>query len=389
VTPAEPTRDGLGPLIAASRVLVVCGTGGVGKTTIAAALALQGARVGRRTLVLTVDPARRLADALGMKGDLAAPTRIPVPGDVAPGGELWAMMLDPKRTFDGLVERFASDAETRRRILHNHYYQKASESLSGSQEYMAMEKLLEVALDGDWDLVVLDTPPSRNALDFLEAPRRLLAVLEEGALKWLITPGFSAARAGLRLFGQGGARLFSFFERFTGGEVIAGISEFVTAFATLLDGFRGRAADVEKLLREPGSAFVMVASPSRLSLAEAVYFHDRLREAALPLGGFVINRIRPLPAGGPPPADPGAAGIPGRPPPGTRVEPAAWSRVTTRAVDLLVAQARGARIDRENVALLRARCGESVPYALLPEQDADVHDLDALEALAPWIRGEA
>ncbi|MCK6526049.1 AAA family ATPase [Myxococcota bacterium] len=374
-------------LLAGKSVLVCCGTGGVGKTTVSAALALLAARSGRRALVLTVDPARRLADSLGVRSELHEATRIPIPGEVAPGGELWAMMLDPKRTFDGLVERFAPSAEARRRILANHYYQRASESLSGSQEYMAMEKLLEVATDGRFDLVVLDTPPTRNALDFLDAPRRLLAALEEGALKWLMMPRFSAARAGLRVFGQGGAKLFSFFEGLTGSEVVAGISEFVSSFSTLLEGFRGRAADVQSLLRSPSSAFVMVASPTRLSLSEAVYFHDRLREGGLPLGAFVINRVRPRPASGALPETPWAAGLPRRPPEGVDADPDAWGAMLSQTWEHLREEIRGAEIDRQNVRLLRRRCGDDVPYLLLPELDDDVHDVEALDRLAPWLGG--
>ena len=270
---AGPLHDAL----ANREVIVVCGTGGVGKTTVSAALAVAAARGGRRVLVMTIDPARRLASSLGIDGAFNEATAIDLsalPGEQGPlpeGAALHAMMLDAKSTWDGVVNRFAANAESRDRILGNHYYQRAAGSLAGSQEYMAMEKLLEVVRSERYDLVVLDTPPTRNALDFLEAPERMMAILQESIIKWIAPSSgrFSASRAGALLFGRGQQAMFSMFERFVGENVLRGISEFISSFSGLLDGMRSRAAEVMALLRSERAAFVLVASPSRIALSEA------------------------------------------------------------------------------------------------------------------------
>ncbi len=368
-------------LLDRSRVVICCGTGGVGKTTLSAALAMAAARRGRRVLVLTVDPARRLADSLGMKDSLKEPTLVEIPGGAS--GSLHALMLDPKRTFDELVERFSPSLETQQKILQNHYYQRASESLSGSQEYMAMEKLLQVSSDPRFDLLVLDTPPSRNALDFLDAPRRIVGVLEEGVVKWLTVPGGSMGRIGARIFGKGGSRIISLFERFTGSEVVAGLSEFVSAFSTMLEGFRFRANEVADLVRRPDTAFVLVTSGSRLSLAEAVYFHQRLKTGGLRLGAFVVNRVRLPPWGGSPSSIP--VEIPEAP---ASIEPQVWASAWKRVMGNLAEEEKWATEDAEGVKRLKTRCGDEQPYLTIPEMDEDVHDRMALSRLIPWLIGE-
>jgi len=372
-------------------VVVVCGTGGVGKTTVSASLALGAALQGRKVLVMTIDPAKRLADSLGIEGKLneATPIDLATLGDVPEGaGSLHAMMLDAKGTWDETVRRFAKSPETRDRIFANTYYQRASESLSGSQEYMAMEKLLETHEVGGYDLIVLDTPPTRNALDFLEAPDRLMAVLEEGVLGWLIPRQrgrFSPVSAGLRLFGKGREAMFNVLERFMGGEVIRGIADFVGAFSELLDGFRSRAGDVMKLLRSEDTAFLMVASPNRIALSEALYFHDRLAEADIPFRGFVINRVRPSAAaanGGELaglPEDATAVGFTKTGDP-TRdaVVDAVWTNHRLRT--------RWALVDRHHMGALAAHCGDGVPYVEVPELEGEIHDLDALRLLLDYLR---
>ena len=374
-------------------VVVVCGTGGVGKTTVSSALALGAALLGRRVLVMTIDPAKRLADSLGIEGRLNEATEIDLVAalgaDAVPegAGTLHAMMLDAKGTWDETIRRFAKTEETRERIFANTYYQRASESLSGSQEYMAMEKLLETHELGDYDLIVLDTPPTRNALDFLEAPDRLMAVLEEGVLGWLLPRQrgrFSPVSAGVRLFGKGREAMFGVLERFMGGDVIRGIADFVGAFSELMDGFRSRAGDVMKLLRSEQTAFLMVASPNRIALSEALYFHDRLGEADIPFRGFVINRVRPTAAAtrapdGTTPAGPWDVGFERSEDPGRNaVVEAVWADHRRRA--------RWALVDQHHIAALAAHCGDGVPYVEVPELEGEVHDLDALRLLLKYLK---
>ena len=384
MTEAPPT---LHDLVRGRSVLVVCGTGGVGKTTISATLALGAALAGRRALVMTIDPARRLADALGVSGQLNTPMRIALGDAPKPGGSLDAMMLDAKATFDDTIRSFASSPEAADRVLANDYYQRASATLSGSQEYMAMEKLMEVQSSGRWDVVVLDTPPTRNALDFLDAPDRMMRIVEQGALKWLGSPDgtstrFSAARAGLRIFGKGKEKLFSVFERFIGQDVVHGMSEFATVFAALMPGFRSRAEGVMDLLRSDQTSFLMVASPNRVALAEARYFHARLTEAALPFAGFVINRVKALRTSpGRTPATPWAAGFEPRPgdPTWSGAVNSVW-RNHRECVHLAAA-------DREKIEELRGQCGEGLIYEEVPELDIDVHDLSALRELLDRLGG--
>lgn len=385
-------RERLAGVVRDHSVVVVCGTGGVGKTTVSATLALGAALQGRRVLVMTIDPAKRLADSLGIEGKLNEATEIDLQKALgvtpADGGSLHAMMLDAKGTWDETVRRFAKSEETRERIFANTYYQRASESLSGSQEYMAMEKLLETHEIGGYDLIVLDTPPTRNALDFLEAPDRLMAVLEEGVLGWLIPRNrgrFSPVSAGLRLFGRGREAMFNVLERFMGGEVIRGIADFVGAFSELLEGFRSRAGDVMKLLRSEETAFLMVASPNRIALSEALYFHDRLAEADIPFRGFVINRVRPSAAadnGGSLnnlPEDPAAVGF-------TLTGDAAHDDAVRAVWANHRLRTRWALVDRHHMGALAAHCGDGVPYVEVPELEGEVHDLDALRLLLDYLR---
>lgn len=348
------------------RVIVLCGTGGVGKTTVSAALAVRLAHEGRRVIVLTIDPARRLADALGIDGRANTLVDVPLPTDVAGAGRLSAMMLDARATFDEVVSRFAPDPVTRQKILDNPYYQRAAGALSGSHEYMAMEKLLELCRDHRFDVVVLDTPPTRNALDFLLAPARLLAVLDGGALKWLQqTSGFSATQAGLRLFGRGREALFSVFERLTGAEVVRGIAEFVSAFSALLDGFGRRAAEARTLLEGTDAAFILVAAPNRGALSEALIFREQLRGQGLPFLGFVVNRMPPEEGQlAEIPRTPEALGLRG---PG---DDPAWTACAEAALLCWRARVREASMARQHVANLRERCGDSVIYHLIPEAEA-------------------
>jgi len=287
------------------RIVVCVGCGGVGKTTIAAALGVEAARRGRRALVLTIDPARRLADALGLRSLGNEPQPIPrhvlarlgVPGD----GGLAAMMLDMKRTFDDLVARFAESPEVRDRILSNAIYQHASDALAGSVEYSAMEKVYELYEGRNFDLIVVDTPPAQHALDFLEAPQRLLEFLDSRLVQMLIHPAFAAGRFGLRLFQRSTHRILQIVERVSGFGFLEDISEFLLAFEGMAGGFRERAHRVRSLLVGPEAAFVRVAGTGAESQRQAVDFLDRLEAFDVPLSGVLINRVRRWPEGGAPP----------------------------------------------------------------------------------------
>ncbi len=275
----------LAAALEASRVVVCCGSGGVGKTTIAAVIAAEAARAGRRSVVVTIDPARRLADALGLEGLTNTPRRI----DLDVPGEMHALMLDTKSTFDGLVRRYSAEPEQAQRILENRFYENISASLSGTQEYMASEKLYELAREGDWDLVVVDTPPTRHALDFLDAPQRLANFLDHRLYKILMTPTKGIAKA-VNLAAQTVVRSLS---KVVGGEVIADAIAFFGAFEGMEEGFKQRAAAVDELLGSDETAFVLVASPKADTTAEAGYFASQLSEHGIAVKGLVINRMQP------------------------------------------------------------------------------------------------
>ncbi|MFI5710777.1 ArsA family ATPase [Kribbella sp. NPDC051620] len=272
-----------------TRIIVTCGSGGVGKTTTAAALGLRAAERGRKVVVLTIDPARRLAQALGLT-ELDNTPRAVADVDAANGGRLDAMMLDMKRTFDEVVLSHATP-EKAEQILANPFYVALSSSFAGTQEYMAMEKLGQLYKQsertGEWDLIVVDTPPSRSALDFLDAPERLASLLEGRFLRLLLAP----ARGPFRLMSAGVNLAMSVMNKVLGAQVLTDVQTFAAAFDTLFGGFRERAAKTVALLREPHTAFLVVAAPQNDALREASYFTERLREENMPLAGVVLNRV--------------------------------------------------------------------------------------------------
>jgi anion-transporting ArsA/GET3 family ATPase len=274
------------------RVLVCCGSGGVGKTTTAAALGLRAAERGRSVVVLTIDPARRLAQSLGLT-DLDNDPR-PVDG-VDGSGTLDAMMLDMKRTFDEFVESTA-DPERAATIISNPFYQSLSSSFAGTQEYMAMEKLGQLRArseaEGRWDLVIVDTPPSRSALDFLDAPRRLGSFLDGRFLRILAAPAKAGGRAYMKVISAGFGVFTNVLSRVIGGQVLTDIQTFVGSVDTLFGGFRQRADETFHMLQAPDTAFLVVAAPERDALREASYFVERLESENMPLAGLVLNRVQ-------------------------------------------------------------------------------------------------
>ncbi|MEV5507656.1 ArsA family ATPase [Streptomyces orinoci] len=272
-----------------TRIVVCCGSGGVGKTTTAAALGLRAAERGRRVVVLTIDPARRLAQSMGI-GELDNTPRR-VPGiDGSAGGELHAMMLDMKRTFDEIVEAHA-DADRARAILENPFYQSLSAGFAGTQEYMAMEKLGQLRSRDEWDLIVVDTPPSRSALDFLDAPGRLGSFLDGKLIKVLMAPAKIGGRAGMKFLGVGMSVMSGPLNKLMGAQLLRDVQTFVAAMDTMFGGFRTRADATYRLLQAPGTAFLVVAAPERDALREAAYFVERLAAERMPLAGLVLNRV--------------------------------------------------------------------------------------------------
>src|SRR5689334_4604400 len=329
----------LEPLLEGKRMVICAGSGGVGKTTTAAAVALGLAERGSKVAVVTIDPARRLANALGLDSLSNEPTQV----DADVDGELWAMMLDAKRTFDQLIEHLAPDARTRDEVFANRIYQQLSTAVAGSQEFTAIAKLYELDESGLWDVLVLDTPPARNALDFLDAPSRLTRFFQGRAIRMFLKP------AGL--LGRGTGLVFSLLQRVTGVNLLQDLSVFFRALGGMVDGFAERARRVGALLEDPATTFLIVTSPRHDPVQEAIYFHRKLHEAAMPdaplpeeLGGGLAQRV------------------------------------------LASARELAALAEREeaNVAHLRAELGDP-PTLVVPELEDDVHDLESLQLMGDYL----
>ncbi|HEX2074189.1 MAG TPA: ArsA family ATPase [Geodermatophilus sp.] len=359
-----------------TRIVVCCGAGGVGKTTTSAALALAAAEAGRRVVVLTIDPARRLAQSLGL-GELDnEPRRVDVP---EARGELHAMMLDMKRTFDDVVVAH-STPERAQQILANPFYQALSSSFAGTQEYMAMEKLGQLRAADEWDLIVVDTPPSRSALDFLDAPNRMSRFLDGTMIRLLTAPARAGGRAGMRLVGAGFLVFSRIISKVLGGQLLRDISAFVAALDTMFGGFRERATATYELLRRPGTWFVVVATPEPDALREASYFVDRLSTDGMPLAGLVLNRTHP---------------------PATTELSA--TRAEGAAEEVLEAGGKGAKVaagalrvhaDRMALAAREQHLADrftsahpDVPVRTVPAAAGDIHDLDGLRLMGEALTG--
>lgn len=350
-------------VVDASDVIICCGSGGVGKTTTAAVIGIEAAARGRRAVVVTIDPAKRLADALGLVGGLGPePQRIDVAGD---SGELWAMMLDTAATFDGLVRRHAADDEQVERILSNRFYRNMASAMSGTQEYMAAETLHALHHDDRFDLVIVDTPPSRNALDFLEAPGVLSRFLDHRVFKLAMLP----TRGGLKIVGTAAQPVLKAIGKIVGSDVLSDSLAFFQSFAGMESGFRERADEVVALLRAEHTSFIVVASPKRDTIAEAVWFAQQLDDQDVGVAAAIVNRVQPeFPA-----ADRSSSAS----------EPA--------GDDVLAALRRNAAqlaaIREAEVAALKPLVDlvEPCPVALLPLLPADVHDLDGLRDVAAHL----
>ncbi len=361
-----------------TRIIVCCGSGGVGKTTTSAALALRAAERGRKVVVLTIDPARRLAQSMGIATLDNTPR--PVPGVHAEGeGSLDAMMLDMKRTFDEVVESQASP-EKAQQILGNSFYQALSSSFAGTQEYMAMEKLGQLRQDalktGRWDLIVVDTPPSRSALDFLEAPERLSSFLDGKVIRLLLTP----ARGPARLMTAGFGAVTNALTKIVGAQFLRDVQTFVAAFDTLFGGFRQRAQKTFELLQARETAFLVVASPEPDALREAAYFVERLSEERMPLAGLIVNRASRTSAGGIS-GDQAMAAAERL----DRAEDPDESGEVTAALLRLYAD-RTRIVARESHLRQRfAAAHPQVPAAVVPALSTDVNDLDGLRLVGDLL----
>jgi anion-transporting ArsA/GET3 family ATPase len=375
--PTEPGGTAMDAVVNERSIIICCGSGGVGKTTTAAALALEAARRGRIACVVTIDPARRLANALGLDQLTNQPT--PIEGEWP--GRLHALMLDPKATFDDLVARYADSEEQAERIRHNRIYRNLTSSLSGTQEYMAAEKLYELTEEDDFDVVVVDTPPTRNALDFLDAPGRLSRFLENRVFQALMKP----TRAGLRFMGVAAHALLRTISRVAGADIVSDAVAFFQAFEGMEEGFRIRAGRVRELLRQPDTAFVLVASPRADSVGEAVHFADKLGETGMSVSALVVNRVQPRFADDALLA--GVAAVAGAQADeaGATIESDDPSH---RALDELVANLRGytAASDREEQAYadLVAKVAPA-PVFKVPLLETDVHDLSGLTAVCDLL----
>jgi anion-transporting ArsA/GET3 family ATPase len=385
--------------IATRGILVCVGSGGVGKTTTAASLALAAARRGRKTLVLTIDPAKRLANSLGLK-DLGHDIQQVSPdiiarASLAPGvskqtdsggrGQLFAMMLDQKRAFDEVVQRYAKDPAAVQRVLSNPVYGQVSRTLAGAQEYAAMAKLHDFDRSGEWDLIVVDTPPTAHALDFLDAPRKLSEAIDSPAIEWFRKMQ-GGSTSGWSLVGKTGSFVLGRLAKFVGSQFLDDIGVFFTEFNDILGGFKQRAEEIFTLLRQPKVGFVLVASPEPMSVREALYFHERLKTASMPFVGFAINKVH---EGAPLlvkdrstiesllAADPNVAALKLS---GTSIRIAADALLSAHAS----IESR-ATADQGALTSLRAAGGAAAVMALVPFLRGDIHDVERLVALETYL----
>jgi len=367
------------------KVLVTCGSGGVGKTTTAAALALRAAEQGRRVVVLTIDPARRLAQALGLTELDNTPRLVAGVGAAGgSGGALLAMMLDMKRTFDEVVSANTTAAKAEQ-IFANPFYQSLSASFAGTQEYMAMEKLSQLRAQlverGDWDLIVVDTPPSRSALDFLDAPQRLGRFLDGRMIRLLTAPARAGGKAYLKMVSASFSMFTKVLNKILGNDLLLNVSAFVAALETMFGGFRERAEQTYQLLKAPGTAFIVVSSPEPDALREASFFVERLQQERMPLAGLVLNRMRitrvPLSAARAAEAAERLAELP---------DQSEAVRLTAMALLAHAETAEAARHDRTMVARFGA-AHPTVAQQQVPALPTDVHDLESLRAIGNALAG--
>lgn len=385
--PADPAPQALLDELLSSRKVVACvGSGGVGKTTMAATLGLRAAMNGQKTLVLTIDPAKRLANSLGLSSLGNVETRIDpaffAAQGLEPKGELWAMMLDQRRTWDDLVGQYAPDPERRDRILENRFYKQLSTRLAGSLEYSAMEKVYELERSGRFDVIVLDTPPTAHALDFLDAPNRLIDLFSHDIARKLLTPAVSAGKVGMSIVNIGSSYVLKVLSRFTGSEMLTDLAGFFAAFQGMYEGFKERAAAVKALLSGPRTGFVLVTSPNGPTIDEATFFAEALSNNGIALAAAIVNRVHD-----------DARDLGGHREPHELALTLAHARIPNEGHPSLAERLARTLDDLRTMALrdlaeierMRGSIGQT-PVWLVPRFDSDVHDLAGLWQVATRLQ---
>jgi anion-transporting ArsA/GET3 family ATPase len=385
----------LARLVEGHRVVVAAGSGGVGKTTVAASVALWGALVGRRTVVITIDPARRLASSMGLgalgEGERAVPPEVFAKHGLGTvRGSLAAMMLDQKGAWDALVERHAPP-EARARILANPFYQHLSQTFAGSHEYMAIEQLCVLVESGRYDLIVVDTPPTRHALDFLEAPKRIDDFLDRRVVRWFVRPYAAVGWSALRAVNRTASFILRRIEQATGVSALAEISDFFTSMSGLLENFHTRVERAYEVLRGAETAFVLVSGPEEEVLGDAEYLSTKMAELRMPLKGVVVNRVhreyRPRGRGRGGRGEPGADDVESV---RRLVEPPAGDAETAaRLAENFVDYQRLAFGESLRLEMFRTGLPKGVPVVRVPNFPRDVHDLTGLAAMHPYLFGTA
>ena len=387
---------GFEELIETREIIICCGSGGVGKTTTAAAIGIHAALHGLKVIVLTIDPAKRLANSLGLSELGNEERRVPAKkfaeAGISPKGELHAMMLDTKRTFDELIIKHSLNEEMRDKILDNVLYKNISSAFAGSQEYMAMEKLFEIHSQGEYDLIVLDTPPTKHALDFLDAPRRMTEFLDGSVLKWFLKPYFAAGKKGIRIFQKGTAIILRTLEKVTGIAALKIASEFFIGFEGMYDGFKERARAVYELLRDNATAFVLITSPDDITIEETTFFHDKLIEYEMPFCGLIINRVHTDFA-----SDTDIGRVMGRKNSealAAKISDSLGRKVAERKAmaALVTDMARNlhdfsslAEMDAENIRRLAEHIDKGATTRIVPFFDTDVYDIDGLMRINHYV----
>jgi len=365
----ESKKGALKALLGKKKVLICCGSGGVGKTTTSAALGVYAAAQGYKTIVLTIDPAKRLANSLGIQKIDYQEKEIPKSelkkAGVDAKAPLFAMMLDTKRTFDDLILKYSPSRERAQSILDNKLYQHLSNMIAGSQEYMAMEKLFEVIQDRDYDLVILDTPPSRHALDFLDAPNKMSAMVGDSVMKWFLKPSLFVSKNSLQLLDRSVKRVFKTFDKVAGFEFLQDLSQMLVSVSGLLEGFQERAQKVELLLHDKETGFLLIAAPQPIPLREAEYFYRKIQENSLPFSGFIFNRVQTMPETRPSP---------------TQLKPKSQAELQ-QLIYLFHSLAQRDAADIEDFQKRMEFSKQGFVFKVMPQLDHDVHDLEGLYEL--------